>query len=149
MIDPDAKPIAHHTPAPVPLHWQEDVKAGLYYSVSLGVLEPVPVRQPVTRCHWMVVYVKKNGKPHRTVDFQALNRHATRETHHTQSPFHQAQLVPHNTKKTIFTAGTDIRVFHYTRMTITSPLSSPHGAIPLQNSITGLHCFRGWLFENT
>ena len=28
MIDPDAEPVAHHTPVPVPLHWQEDVKAG-------------------------------------------------------------------------------------------------------------------------
>ncbi len=29
MVDPDAKPVAHHTPVPVPLHWQDDVKAGL------------------------------------------------------------------------------------------------------------------------
>ena len=28
MVDPNAEPIAHHTPIPVPLHWQEDVKAG-------------------------------------------------------------------------------------------------------------------------
>ena len=102
MIDPEAEPVAHHTPVPVPLHWQEDVKAGLDHDVSLGVLEPVPVGEPVTWCHRMVVCAKKNGKPHCTVDFQALNRHATRETHQAQSPFHQARMVPHNTKKTVF-----------------------------------------------
>ena len=55
MIDPDAKPVAHHTPVPVPIHWQEDVKAGLDRDVRLGVLEPVPVGEPVTWCHRMVV----------------------------------------------------------------------------------------------
>ena len=52
----------------------------------------------------MVVCPKKNGKPRRTVDFQALNLHATHETHHTQSPFHQACSNPHSIKKTIFDA---------------------------------------------
>ena len=27
MINPDPSPIAHHTPVPVPIHWQDDVKA--------------------------------------------------------------------------------------------------------------------------
>ena len=52
----------------------------------------------------MVVFSKKNGKPRRTVDFQALNLHATCETHHTQCPFHQAHSVLHRTRKTIFDA---------------------------------------------
>ncbi|CAB4012087.1 Hypothetical predicted protein [Paramuricea clavata] len=34
--------------------------------------------------------------------FQALNIHATRETHHTRSQFHQARSVPSNKKKTVF-----------------------------------------------
>ena len=102
MVNPDATPVAHHTPIPVPLHWQEDVKAGLDRDVALGVLEPVPIGEPVTWCHWMVVCAKKNGQPRRTVDLQALNQHATRETHHTQSPFHQDRSVPNNKKKTIF-----------------------------------------------
>ena len=33
-----------------------------------------------------------------------MNDHATRETHHTQSPFEQARSVPHNKKKTVFDA---------------------------------------------
>lgn len=104
MVDPDAKPVAVHTPVPVPIHWQEDVKAGLDRDVRLGVIEPVPVGEPVTWCHRMVVCAKKDGKPRRTVDMQPLNLHAVRETHHTQSPFHQARSVPPGTKKTVFDA---------------------------------------------
>ena len=104
MIDPKAKPTAYHSPIPVPIHWQDDVKAGLDRDVRLGVLEPVPVGEPVTWCHRMVICAKKNGKPRRTIDFQSLNSHATRETHHTQSPFHQARSVPHSKKKTVFDA---------------------------------------------
>ena len=52
----------------------------------------------------MVICAKKNGKPRRTIDFQSLNSYATRETHHTQSPFHQARSVPHGKKKTVFDA---------------------------------------------
>ena len=104
MIDPEATPTAHHSPIPVPLHWQDDVKAGLDRDVRLGVLEPVPIGEPVTWCHRMVICAKKNGKPRRTIDFQPLNIHATREIHHTQSPFHQARSVPRGKKKTIFNA---------------------------------------------
>ena len=75
-------------------------KAGLDRDVPLGVLEPVPVGEPVTWCHRMVICAKKNGQPRRTIGFLSLNPHATRETHHTQSPFHQAKSVPHGKKKT-------------------------------------------------
>ena len=104
MVDPEATPVAQHKPLLVPLHWREEIKAGLNQDVRLGVIEPVPIGEPVTWCHRMVVCLKKNGKPRRTVDFQALNLHATKETHHTQSTFHQARSVPHGTKKTIFDA---------------------------------------------
>ena len=101
MIDPDAKPVACHTPIDVPIHWRDDVKAGLDQDCNMGVIEAVPVGTPVTWCHRMVICAKKNGKPRRTVDLQALNAYATRETHHTQRPFHQARSVPHGTKKTV------------------------------------------------
>uniref|UniRef100_A0A8C4Q621 Polyprotein n=1 Tax=Eptatretus burgeri TaxID=7764 RepID=A0A8C4Q621_EPTBU len=104
MVDPNAEPVTHHTPVPVALHWRDAVKAGLNHDVQLGVLEPVPIGEPVTWCHRMVVCPKKNGQPRRTVDFQALNAHATRETHHTPSPFHQARSVPNGKKKTVFDA---------------------------------------------
>ena len=104
MVDPGAVPVAHHTPVPVPLHWQDDIKAGLDQDVKLGVIEPVPIGEPVTWCHHMVICAKKNGKPRRTVDFQPLNKYAVRETHHTQSPFHQARSVPHDKIKSVFDA---------------------------------------------
>ena len=103
-IDPLATPKPCHTPIAIPIHWQDEVKAGLDRDVRLGVLEQVPLGTPDTWCHRMVICTKKNGSLRRTIDFQQLNRHATRETHHTQSPFHQARAVPTHTKKTIFDA---------------------------------------------
>ena len=145
MVDPKAEPIAHHTPIPVPLHWQEDVKAGLHHDVSLGVLEPVPVGEPVTWCHRMVVCAKKNGKPRRTVDFQALNLHATRETHHTQSPFHQARSVPNNTKKTVFDCWNGYQCPPTCGRPPPHHIHHPMGSIPLQDSTPGLHSIWWWL----
>ena len=100
-VDSEAKTIAVHNPVPAPLHWQQEVKASIDRDVKLGVLEAVPDGEPVTWCHRMVTTRKKIGKPRRTVDMQVLNKHAVRETRHTQSPFHQATLVPSGTKKTI------------------------------------------------
>ena len=94
-VDPETKLIVVHKPTPVPLHWQQEVKASIDRDVKLGVLEAVPVGEPVTWCHRMVTARKKNSKPRRTVDMQVLNEH------HSQSPFHQATLVPSGTKKTI------------------------------------------------
>ena len=104
MVNKEATPSVCHKAIPVPLHWMEKVKADIDRDVQLGVIEPVPIGDPVTWCHRMVVTAKKNGEPRRTVDLQSLNRHATRETHYTSSPFHQARTVPHGTKKTVIDA---------------------------------------------
>ena len=103
-IDPTATPNSFHTPIPVPIHWQDEVKAGLDRDFCRGVLEKVPLGTPVTWCHRMVICTKKNGSLRRTINFQPLNRHATRETYQCQSPFHQARAVPRQTKKTVFDA---------------------------------------------
>ena len=103
MVDHNAKPVAYHTPVPVPLHRQE-LKACLDQGIHLGVLESVLVGEPFTWCHRMVVCARKNGKPRRTVDIQLSNAHATRETHHTPSHFHQARSVLHAKEKTVFKA---------------------------------------------
>ena len=104
MVDPSVTPVAIHTPVPLPIHWRDDIKVGLNRDVRLGVIEPVPVGEPVKWCHRMVVCSKNNGKPRRTVDLQPLNADATRETHHTQSPFHQARSAPQGTIKYVFEA---------------------------------------------
>lgn len=102
MIDEGSEPVPKHRPLPIPLHWMEKVKEGIDQDVRLGVIEPVPVGDPVTWCHWMVVCAKRNGKLRRTVDFQALNKFAKRETHHTQSPYIQARSVPSGKLKSVF-----------------------------------------------
>ena len=60
MIADDAKPVASHSPIPVPIHWHDEVKADLDLDVRLGVIEPVPIGEPVTWCHRMVLCAKKD-----------------------------------------------------------------------------------------
>ena len=102
MIDEKAKPRVHHKPIPIPLHWQDKVKEQIDANVRMGVMEPVPIGEPVTWSHQLVIAERKNGEPRLTVDLQSLNTFAIRETHHTQSPFNLARAVPHNHVKTIF-----------------------------------------------
>ena len=45
-VDTQARPVAAHKPAPVPLHWQREVKEGLDNDVAMGVLEKVEVGKP-------------------------------------------------------------------------------------------------------
>ena len=99
MVDPNAKPVANFKTIPVPIHYEEDVKADRDMDVRLRKIRKVPPNTPVKWCHSMVVTAKKDNKPRRTVDFQALNKHASREVHQTPSPFHLARSVPHNMKK--------------------------------------------------
>ena len=101
MVDPKASPVTIHTPISVPLHWQKQVKADLDRDIALGVIEPVPVGEPMTWCSRMVITRKKSGGPRRCVDYQPLNKFCSRETHHTMSPFHQATVFPANMKKTV------------------------------------------------
>ena len=100
-IDPNARPVAIHKPANVPLHWQEKVKADLDRDCRLGVLEKVDPNIPVVWCSRMVVTPKANGSPRRTVDLQPLNKSSVRQTHHTQSPFHLAEQIPQKSWKTV------------------------------------------------
>ena len=62
---------------------------------------------------------QENSKPRRTVDLQALNVHASRETDHTQSLFHQARSVLQGTLKTVCDAWNGTTVSHYIKMTYT------------------------------
>ena len=100
-VDPNARPIAVHKPALVPIHWQERVHADLERDVRIGVLERVSPNTPTTWCSRMVVTSKSDGTPRRTVDLQPLNRCSVRQTHHVPTPFHLADRVPQHTKKTV------------------------------------------------
>ena len=103
-LDPQAKPVAVHVPAVVPIHWQVPVKAGLDRDCRLGVLERVPVNTPARWQHRMMVVAKHNGEPRRTVDFRNLNKFTPRQTHHTQSPWCIACSIPEGVYKTCFDA---------------------------------------------
>ena len=76
IVDTKASPVTIHTPISVPLHWQEQVKADLDRDIALGVIEPVPVGEPMTWCSRMVITRKKSGGPRRWVDYQALTSSA-------------------------------------------------------------------------
>ena len=99
-----AKPHAIHTPIPVPINWGEEIKASLDKDVENGVLEEVPIGEPVEWCSLMVVVAKKDGRPRRTVDLQELNAQCSRETHHCMSPFKLACQIPKAKIKTVVDA---------------------------------------------
>ena len=129
MVDPNASPVTIQTPISVPLHWQEQVKADMDRDIALGVIEHVPVGEPMTWCSMMVITRKKSGGPRRCVYYQALNKLCTRETHHTMSQFHQATLFPEDMKNTVTDAWNGYHsVPTSTRKTVTTPHSSRHGA---------------------
>ena len=100
----NAKPVACHTPAAVPKHWQAEVKKQLDEDVRAGVIAPVPAGEATEWCSRMVVVAKKTGKPRRTVDFQPLNKCCKRETHHTPTPFDMVSDVPPHAFKTVVDA---------------------------------------------
>ena len=100
-INPEATPTAVHTPAPIPIQWRDEVKKQLEADVALGVIEKVEPNTPTTWCHRAFWVRKSDGSPRRVVDFQSLNRHRLRETHHTVRPFNQARAIPHGTYRSV------------------------------------------------
>ena len=69
--------------------------------VWLGVLEVVPMGEPTAWCSRMVVCPKSDGSPRRTVDLQALNRTAVRQTHPMHTFFHLAAAIPSRSIKSV------------------------------------------------
>ena len=93
-MHPDAVPVVVHKPAPVPLHYREEVRAQLRADVQRGVLRKVGPGEPVKWCARMIIQPKKDGRPRRTVDLSGLTKAGIRETHHTRSPFRVVCSVP-------------------------------------------------------
>ena len=100
-LDPQATPTAVHTPSAIPRHWVEDVKAGLDRDERLGVIERVPVNEPVTWVSRMLNPAKSDGSPRRVIDYQQVNMHTPRQTHHTRSPWAIASSIPAGTYKSV------------------------------------------------
>ena len=57
-VQENAIPLTIHSPIPLPVHWKEDVKNILDKDVKLGILEKVPVGEPVQWCTRMVTIRK-------------------------------------------------------------------------------------------
>ena len=81
FIDKNARPVACHKPAQIPIHFKQKVEEELRRDVRLGVLEEVPPNTPTTWCSRMCIQTKKNGGPRRVIDLQPVNKHAVRQTY--------------------------------------------------------------------
>ena len=57
-LNDGAIPKAVHTPALIPVYWQESVHQDLMRDDALGVIERVPHGEAVTWCHQMIVIRK-------------------------------------------------------------------------------------------
>ena len=146
MISTDAKSITHHTPVPVPVHWQEEVEADLDRCATKCIGTGTYRRT----CHMVSQdgsLCQKYGKPRHTIDLQILNVHASRETHHTMSPLHQACSVPPGTLKTVCVA---LKGYH---SPTTSQRQTPHnlyhtlGQVQILHSSTRIHSVRWWILR--
>ena len=94
-----AKPRAFHTPASIPLHWQQQVHADLLRDETQEILEKVPHGEPTQWCHRMVIKRKHDGTPRRTVDLSPQNKFCRRETFASETPFKLARRVPQGTTR--------------------------------------------------
>ena len=73
---------------------------GLDHDVHLGVLENVPVNEPVTWCSRMVVTPKPDGTHRRVIGYKSVNKNGPRQTHHTQLPWAIVSSIPPSKVKT-------------------------------------------------
>ena len=123
-MDPNAKPVAVHNAASIPLHWHVHVKRDLERDVCLGVLEKVPVNTPSVWCSRMVVTGKANGKPRRTVDLQPQNRWSVQQSYPIEPQFLPREYHPISGSPWWILG---IIQSHFIRMIRTIPVSPPHG----------------------
>ena len=98
--NPQAVPTYHRKPTKVPLHFREEVRAGLEADVKKGIIRRVPDGTPDTWCSRMVIQPKKNGRARRTVDLSGLSKAGRHESHHTRSAAEIAKSVPSGKLKT-------------------------------------------------
>ena len=99
-VNPSAKPVACHSPASIPLHWQEKVYQDLLRDEALNILEKVTHGEPTQWCDRMVLTTKHDNTPLRTVDLSPLNKFCKREIFASKTPNHLTHQIPGRTWKT-------------------------------------------------
>ena len=99
-----AIPYAVHSPIPSPHHWREGIDELIEKWVEKGILAKVGVGESVDWCTRLVPVTKKDGTPRIAADFQELNKHIKRETHHTPYPFNIVNRIPKHSHKTVMDA---------------------------------------------
>jgi hypothetical protein len=80
-------------PTKVPLHFREEVKAGLEPDIKKGVLERVPVGEADTWCSRMVIQPKKNRRAG-SVDLSGLSKAGRHKSNCTRSAAWIVKTVP-------------------------------------------------------
>lgn len=98
-LEPGTTPYAIHTPAPIPIHWKEEIKEQLDEDERKLLIRKVPPGTPVNYCSRMLCVAKANGKPRRVIDYVEINKRCKRETHYTPTPFEIVTSVPKHTYK--------------------------------------------------
>ena len=145
MIDPTATPSVHHSPIPVPLHWQDAVKADLDRDVRLGVLEQVPIGNPVTWCHQMVICA--GGKWHT----EAHHRFSAPQCPSNKGDSPHPVPIPPSPFRPPRQTENRVRRLEWRRpaprRSSLHDIHHPVGPLQVQNSPPGLHIFWRWLYQ--
>ncbi len=127
MIDPQASPTAHHSPIPVPLHWQDDVKDGLDRDVRLGVLEPVPIGEPHGATELLSVPRKMAHLEGPSISSHSTSMPPGKRTTPNHPSTRRGQSLK-GRRKPCLMHGMATTAFLFILKTDTLPPSSPHGA---------------------
>ena len=145
---PDSHPISPSLPYPVPLHWQDAVKADLDRDVHLGVLEQVPIGNPVTWCHQMVICAGKKWHTEAHHRFSAPQCPSNKgDSPHPvpipPSPFRP----PRQTENRVRRLEWVPQRRPAPRRSSLHDIHQPVGPLQVQNSPPGLHIFWRWLYQ--
>ena len=91
----DAVPCRHYRACAIPFQWRDAVEGQLSSMESKGVIKKVPVGEPFTWCHPMVVVPKKaSAEPRITVDLTGLNKYVERPAYPTRVPSEIVASIP-------------------------------------------------------
>ena len=94
-----AVPFKCTKPYNIAYHYREKVRAKLAEMEAQGLIERVPMDEPLTWLHPMVVVEKKNStEPRITVDFKHLNKYIERPVHPHNAPREAVARVPKGMK---------------------------------------------------